>query len=63
MVRLLALVERALASGKHVVTANKALLAHHGAELAALAEENNVALRFELRRPAAFLLFGRCARA
>ena len=42
-----ALVEAALASGKHVVTANKALLAHHGAALAALAEERNVALKFE----------------
>jgi homoserine dehydrogenase len=30
-------VEAALRSGKHVVTANKALLAHHGSALAALA--------------------------
>ncbi|HTW35071.1 MAG TPA: homoserine dehydrogenase [Rhizomicrobium sp.] len=42
-----ALVERALQAGKHVVTANKALLAYHGAELAALAEEKGVVLRFE----------------
>ncbi len=42
-----ALVERALKAGKHVVTANKALLAYHGAELAALAEEKGVVLRFE----------------
>jgi homoserine dehydrogenase len=41
------LVRAALASGKHVVTANKALLAHHGAELAALAEANNVGLMYE----------------
>jgi len=41
------LVKSALVSKKHVVTANKALLAYHGAELAALAEENNVALKFE----------------
>jgi len=41
------LVRAALESGKHVVTANKALLAHHGAELAALAEANNVGLMFE----------------
>lgn len=41
------LVERALTAGKHVVTANKALLAHHGVSLARLAEERNVALRFE----------------
>ncbi len=42
-----ALVEAALASGKHVVTANKALLARHGARLAALAEERGLALKFE----------------
>jgi homoserine dehydrogenase len=40
-------VEAALRAKKHVVTANKALLAHHGAELAALAEHHNVALKFE----------------
>ncbi len=37
----------ALASGKHVVTANKAMLAHHGVELAELAEGRGVALKFE----------------
>jgi homoserine dehydrogenase len=42
-----ALCKGALAAKKHVVTANKALLATHGAELAALAEANGVALRFE----------------
>jgi homoserine dehydrogenase len=41
------LVKYALLANKHVVTANKALLAYHGAELAALAEENGVALKFE----------------
>jgi homoserine dehydrogenase len=40
-------VEAALRAGKHVVTANKALLAHHGASLAALAERNGVTLNFE----------------
>jgi homoserine dehydrogenase len=40
-------VETALASRKHVVTANKALLARHGVELARLAEKNGVALNFE----------------
>jgi homoserine dehydrogenase len=40
-------VEAALASGKSVVTANKALLAKHGLELAALAEKNGVALNYE----------------
>ena len=42
-----ATVEAALASGKHVVTANKALLAHHGAALAKAAEAAGVALAFE----------------
>ena len=41
------LVENALKAGKHVVTANKSLLAYHGAELAALAEEKGVSLKFE----------------
>ena len=40
-------VEAALAAGKSVVTANKALLARHGVALAALAEKNSVALNFE----------------
>jgi homoserine dehydrogenase len=40
-------VETALAAGKSVVTANKALLAAHGVKLAALAERNHVALNFE----------------
>jgi homoserine dehydrogenase len=38
---------RALAAGKHVVTANKALLAHHGAELYDEARRRGVALGFE----------------
>ncbi|WP_207478926.1 homoserine dehydrogenase [Arenibaculum pallidiluteum] len=42
-----ATVEAALAHGRHVVTANKALLAHRGTELARLAEERGVDLRFE----------------
>jgi homoserine dehydrogenase len=40
-------VEAALTAKKHVVTANKALLAKHGFELAKLAEKNGVALNFE----------------
>jgi len=40
-------IEAALASGKSVVTANKALLAKHGVKLAALAEKHRVALNFE----------------
>lgn len=42
-----ALVESALKNKKHVVTANKALLAKHGFALAKLAEENGVSLNFE----------------
>lgn len=40
-------VEAALARGLPVVTANKALLAHHGAALAKTAEGKNLALNFE----------------
>ena len=40
-------VEAALGAKKHVVTANKALLASHGVELARLAEKQGVALNFE----------------
>jgi homoserine dehydrogenase len=42
-----AAVEAALAAGKPVVTANKALIAEHGAELAALAEAKGAPLLFE----------------
>lgn len=41
------LVEAALRAGKHVVTANKAMMARHGARLAAIAEQNGRALKFE----------------
>jgi homoserine dehydrogenase len=41
------LVERALASGKHVVTANKALIAAHGNALLEAAERAGVTLLFE----------------
>ena len=40
-------VAKALEAGKHVVTANKALLALHGPELMALAEAKGVGLLFE----------------
>jgi len=43
----LSTVETALRAGRHVVTANKALLARHGVELARLAEEHGVLLNFE----------------
>ena len=41
------LVRAALARGKHVVTANKALIARHGGELARAAEAAGVTLAFE----------------
>lgn len=41
------LIERAIANGKHVVTANKALIAHHGHALAQAAEARGVVLAFE----------------
>lgn len=41
------LVERSLAAGKSVVTANKALIAHHGVALAAMAEKSGAVLAFE----------------
>ncbi len=40
-------VETALAAGKPVVTANKAMLAAHGQKLAGIAERHQVALNFE----------------
>ncbi|ANU06630.1 homoserine dehydrogenase [Paraurantiacibacter namhicola] len=43
----LALARGALEGGKHLVTANKAMIAHHGAELAAQAEQAGVSLQFE----------------
>ena len=42
-----ALVLEAIASGKHVVTANKALLARHGSEIFAAAGERGVVVAFE----------------
>ena len=40
-------VRAAIAAGKHVVTANKALLARHGMELARKAEDKGLLLNFE----------------
>ncbi|TCK31696.1 homoserine dehydrogenase [Ancylobacter aquaticus] len=42
-----AAVEAAIAAGHSVATANKALLAHHGVELAAAAEAKGVSIHFE----------------
>ncbi len=41
------LIEKAIAAGKDVVTANKALLAMHGAEIAMAAEKKGVTVAFE----------------
>jgi len=46
-VKVLGLVRRAIEAGKHVVTANKSLLAAHGAELFALARQHGVSIAFE----------------
>ncbi len=43
----LALARKALSGGKGLVTANKAMVAHHGLELAQLAESASVPLRYE----------------
>lgn len=43
----LALARAALSNGKALVTANKAMIAHHGLELAALAERADIGLKFE----------------
>ena len=42
-----AVVETALNAGRHVVTANKALIAHHGLALAKIAEAKGVSLNYE----------------
>lgn len=62
----LELTTRALKAGKHVVTANKALVASHGLELITLARENNCNFLFEasvgggipVLRPLTFCLCG-----
>jgi len=41
------MMERAISAGKHIVTANKALIASHGPELFKKAHDNGVRLRFE----------------
>lgn len=41
------LIKTAIKNGKHIVTANKELLAKHGDELYALANENNVVILYE----------------
>ncbi|MFZ1743422.1 MAG: homoserine dehydrogenase [Pontixanthobacter sp.] len=43
----LTLARKAIAAGKGLVTANKAMIAHHGLELAAAAETQQSALKFE----------------
>ncbi len=43
----LMLARATIGAGRHFVTANKAMIAHHGLELAGEAEANGVALKFE----------------
>src|SRR3546814_5866617 len=43
----LTLARETLKQGRHFVTANKAMIAHHGLELARAAETTNAALKFE----------------
>ncbi|MGA2158410.1 MAG: homoserine dehydrogenase [Dehalococcoidia bacterium] len=40
-------IKEALSKGKHVVTANKEVMAKHGAELLSIAQKNHAGLRFE----------------
>jgi len=47
---------RALSTGRHVVTPNKELIAKHGADLTALAEEHDVSLLYEASVGAGFPL-------
>jgi homoserine dehydrogenase len=41
------LIKRAIGNGKHIVTANKELIARHGSEIFGLAHRNNVTVLFE----------------
>jgi homoserine dehydrogenase len=41
------LIKQAISNGKHVVTANKEMIARHGSEIFALAHRNNVTVLFE----------------
>src|SRR5262249_15337456 len=41
------LIKQAIANGKHIVTANKEMIARHGAEIFQLAHSNNVTVLFE----------------
>ena len=50
-------IERALEAGKYVVTANKALIAHHGTELLALARAQGTCIVSRPAAAAAYPLF------
>jgi homoserine dehydrogenase len=58
-----ALVMEAIAAGKHVVTANKALLAVHGTEIFAAAREKGVMVAFEAAVAGGIRSSRRCAKA
>ena len=57
------LVETAIIAGKHVVTANKALIAEFGNEIFALAEKHCVEVLMRLRSLVVFLLLKPCVKA
>lgn len=52
----------ALAAGQHVVTANKALIAHHGVELHELATKHNVSIAYEAAVAGAIPVLGAIGR-
>ncbi|BBM00001.1 hypothetical protein GL2_00750 [Microbulbifer sp. GL-2] len=56
------LVITAIENGKHVVTANKALIAEHGNELFELAARQGVTIAYEAAVAGGFLLSNPCAR-
>lgn len=49
-------IRRALATGRHVVTSNKEVIAKHGVELLSLAQEHGVSLQYEASAGAGFPL-------
>ncbi len=57
------LVLEAIAAGKHVVTANKALLAVHGTEIFAAARERGVMVAFEAAVAGGVPIIKRCVKA
>ena len=57
------LILAAIDAGKHVVTANKALLAEHGNEIFSAAQAKGVNVAFEAAVAGSIPLLRRCAKA